>query len=181
GAAAALFTTGTARAEHQMNWNWGDRFHYDSEGKDLYSAQEFTFDIFGTYSKGKEKFNDTFDKTLRHGDFGGGIGVNYFITRNFGIGTDAFAGDNGGDFVDAVSASAILRLPIDVAHLAPYVFAGGGRQFDGPDSWNLHVGVGLEFRLSSYTGIFIDGRHVFHVSDKSSDYALIRSGLRFAF
>lgn len=185
-AAAALFTAGTAQAERDWSWNWNDRFSYDREGKDLYAGNELTLDIFGSYTKEKAKFNDTFDKNLRHGDFGGGLGVNYFFTPMVGIGGDVIAEDNGGDFVDSTSASLIFRFPITVAHLAPYIFGGGGRQFDGPgdssrDGWNLHAGAGIELRLNSHTGIFLDGRHVFHIKDNGTDYAMLRSGLRFAF
>lgn len=163
------------------DWSMKDRFSYDRDNKDLYSANEFTFDLAGAYGVGRAKFNDTFDKSLRHGDFGASVGLNYFITRNLGIGADAFGLDNGGDFVDAASASLILRLPIDVAHLAPYVFGGGGRTFDGPDSWTAHAGVGLELRLNPHTGIFVDGRHIFAEKSGLSDSALFRAGLRMAF
>jgi hypothetical protein len=179
GAVSALFATASARADH--NWNWNDRFHYDRDSKDLFAANEFTLDLFGSYTDGKKKFNDTFDRSIRHGTFGGGVGANYFFTKNFGIGGDAIAQANGHDFVDAVSGSAILRLPIDEAHIAPYIFGGGGRQFDGPDIWNLHAGVGLEARLNPNTGIFVDGRHVFHIDHRGSDYLMLRAGLRLAF
>jgi len=178
GAVAALLTTGTARAEH--SWNWNDRFSYSHEDKDLYAAQEFTVDLFGSYAKGERKFNDTFDKTARHGNFGGGIGANYFITRNFGLGVDAFSQANDRAFVHNASGSAILRWPIDVAHLSPYIFGGGGRTFEGQDAWTLHAGVGLEFRFNANTGLFVDGRHVFHI-DKGFDYAQLRAGIRLAF
>ncbi len=179
GAAAALLNAGTARAEHAGNWS--DRFHYDHNTADLFSAQEFSLDLFGTYGKSKEKFNDTFDRTARHGIFGAGVGANYFLTRCFGLGADVIAQNNGADFIDAASASAILRWPIESCHFAPYFFGGGGRQFDGPDSWNVHGGVGLEVRLNARTGIFVDGRHVFHLQDKATDYALLRAGVRLAF
>lgn len=162
---------------------WGDRFRYDDDaaGDELYPDQEFTIDLFAAYADQKEKFNDTFDESLRGGRFGAGLGVNYFFTRNLGIGADAFGIDNndGDDIVDAANASLIFRLPIDVAHLAPYAFGGGGRQWEGRDTWTAHVGAGLEVRLNRHTGIFLDGRHVF--TDEGGDYALIRSGLRFAF
>ncbi|MEO5803607.1 MAG: hypothetical protein ABIR24_08750 [Verrucomicrobiota bacterium] len=186
-ASAVLLTAGVAKAEHQWDWSMKDRFHYASDSKDLYAAQEFTIDLAGAYGVGKAKFNDTFDRSLRRdqfgrsGKFGASVGANYFITRNFGIGADAWGLDNNGGLVDATSGSLILRLPIDVAHLAPYVFGGGGRIFEGPDSWTAHVGAGLEVRLNPRTGIFIDGRHIFLEKDHTSDFALIRSGLRFAF
>lgn len=180
-AAATLMTASAARAEHQWDWSMKDRFRYESEGKDLFAPQEFTLDLAGAYGVGRAKFNDTFDRSIRHGDFGASVGVNYFFTRNLGIGADAYGLDNGADFVDAASGSLILRLPLDVAHLAPYVFGGGGRTFDGPDSWTAHAGVGLEMRLNPRTGIFIDGRHIFAEKDNVSDAALLRAGIRMAF
>lgn len=162
---------------------WGDRFRYDSDADSdmLYPDQEFTVDLFGVYADQKDKFKDSFRESMKGGRWGAGLGINYFFTRFMGIGADAFGIDNrnGDDIVDAANASFILRLPIDVAHLAPYAFGGGGHQWEGPDTWTAHVGAGLEVRLNRHTGIFIDGRHVF--VDKGSEYALIRSGLRFAF
>ena len=157
-----------------------ERFRYDREaGDELYPDQEFSIDLFGAFADEKRKFNDTFDTTMRDGIWGAGVGINYFFTRCFGIGADAFGLDNDEDVVDAASASLILRMPIDLLHMAPYLFGGGGHQFEGREEWNAHVGAGLELRFNQHTGIFIDGRHVF--SDERSDYALLRSGLRFAF
>jgi hypothetical protein len=179
--AAGLLSASAARAEHQWDWSMKDRFHYESDSKDLYAAQEFTLDLAGAYGVGREKFNDTFDKNLRHGDFGASAGVNYFITRNLGIGADAWGLDNRRDFVDAASASLILRFPVDVVHLAPYLFGGVGKTFDGPDMWTAHAGVGLELRLNPRAGIFVDGRHIFPEKDGVDEFALFRAGLRFAF
>lgn len=204
-ASAVLLTAGVAKAEHQWDWSMKDRFHYASDSKDLYAAQEFTLDLFGAYQKDKDKFNDSLDRTLRHegnnGDFGGGLGFNYFFTRNIGIGGDTIILDNRGSFLDSLSLSAVFRFPLGGSHFAPYAFAGGGYQFgpnstrevefteddgdrkkiDVPDAFNLHAGVGMEFRLNSHTGIFIDGRHAWHLKKDARDYVLLRSGLRFAF
>jgi hypothetical protein len=178
-ATAIVFVASTASAEY--GGKMGDRFHYDREGTELFPDQEFTIDMFAAYTDPKEKFNDTFDTRLRGGNWGGGLGLNCFLTRNFGLGVDAIAADNGREFVDASSASIILRLPMDVIHLAPYAFGGGGYNFHGHDSWTAHAGVGLELRLNQSTGLFTDGRHVFAENSNTPDYALVRAGLRFAF
>lgn len=163
-------------------WNMRERFNYNQDADDrLYPDSEITFDLFGLFADDKGKFKDTFNTSMRDGQWGAGLGVNYFITRNVGIGADAFGIDNGDDLVDAVSASLILRVPIDVAHLAPYVFGGGGRQLEGSDTWTLHGGVGLELRMNRHTGIFLDGRYVWPDDNDRSDYALLRAGVRFAF
>lgn len=180
-AAVGLLSAGTARAEHQWDWSMKDRFVYASEDTDIYNAQEFTLDLAGAYGVPRDKANDTVDKNLSHGKWGGSVGMNYFLTKNFGLGVDAHGLDNDGGFVDAGSASAIVRFPIDVAHLAPYIFGGGGRIFEGPDSWTGHVGVGLELRLNHRTGLFADGRHIFAKRNNVSDAALVRAGLRMAF
>ena len=83
--------------------------------------------------------------------------------------------------MDAASGSAVLRFPIDAAHLAPYIFGGGGHIFDGPDSWFAHAGAGLEVRLNPHMGIFMDGRYVFAEKNNVSDEALFRAGIRMAF
>ena len=176
GAAAVFCTVGSARADY----TWNNRFSYDNHTQDLFAAQEFSLDFFGTYGKNKAKFNDTFDRTARHGLFGGGVGANYFLTRHFGLGVDTFAQAGDDAFIHGASGSLILRLPIDSCHLAPYILGGGGRTFEGPDAWNLHAGVGVEFRLNPHTGIFVEGRHTFHI-DKGSDYAQFRAGVRFGF
>ena len=176
GAAFAMCIAGSARADY----SWENRFAYDLGSQDFFAAQEFSLDLFGSYTKNKAKFNDTFDRSARHGLFGGGVGANYFLTRSFGLGVDALAQSGDNAFVHGTSGSLILRLPIDSCHLAPYVLGGGGRTFDGPDAWNLHVGVGAEFRLNPHTGIFAEGRHVFHI-DKGTDNAQIRVGMRFGF
>lgn len=185
-AAVGLLTASTSHAQRDWDWSMKDRFHYERENKELY-APELTLDLAGAYGVGRAKFNDSFDKTWRHdqnrqsGKFGASVGVNSFFTKHFGIGVDAFGLDNDGGLVDAASGSVILRLPIDMMHLAPYIFGGGGRIFEGPDTWTGHVGAGLELRLNPRTGIFVDGRHIFAKRSSVSDLGLARAGLRFAF
>lgn len=168
--------------DESPGWNMRDRFNYDQDGDEhLYPDQEMTFDLFGAFGDHKRKFNDAFDTTQRNGEWGAGIGMNYFFARCFGVGADAFGLDNGGDLVDAANLSLILRLPIDLLHLAPYVFGGAGRQFQGPDTWTAHVGTGLEIRMNRHTGIFLDGRYVFPDRSSVSEYTLLRAGVRLAF
>jgi hypothetical protein len=173
--AAFILTASAARAEH--DWNWHDRFAYSREG-DKFRDKEFSVDLFGSYKRGQKNVGDFFDSP-EHGVWGGGIGANYFFTRMFGAGADVSMHADGNEFIDNGSANLIVRFPIEAASLAPYVFGGGGRNFDPIDEWEGHAGVGLEFRLNPHTGIFADGRYVW--PDKSSDYSIIRAGFRFAF
>lgn len=163
-----------------------DRFRYEKDEKDLYDGDEFTFDLAGAYGVGRGNFGDV-DESYRRdqngnsGKFGASIGVNYFFTKMLGVGVDAYGLDNNGKLVDAASSSLILRFPIDLLHLAPYIFGGGGRTFEGPDTWTAHVGAGVELRLNAHTGIFADGRYVFAERESASDASVLRAGLRFAF
>jgi hypothetical protein len=174
---AALLVTTSAKAERDWSWNWHDRFAYDRE-VEKFRANELTFDVFGSYMRNHRKFNDAFDRTIRHGTWGGGLGVNYFFLRYVGVGADAFAQADGDAFINNTSASLIGRFPIGDT-VAPYVVGGAGRNFDPIEEWTGHVGTGIEFRLNAHTGIFVDGRYVW--ADKSVDYSLLRAGLRFAF
>jgi len=63
--------------------------------------------------------------------------------------------------------------------VAPYVFGGGGRQFDPVTQWTWDAGAGLEWRFAPHVGVFVDGRYVF--ADKTKDFGLGRLGFRFGF
>src|SRR6478735_2750536 len=78
---------------------------------DCFKDQELQIDLFGQYSVGEGP--DHAGPIRDHG-WGGGIGVNYFFTRNIGIGVDAawlYAKDIGGDHttIHNFSGSLIAR------------------------------------------------------------------------
>ena len=149
---------------------WNERTRYDRESPTLYNANEFSLDLFGTYAD-RDKFGSK-------GDFwGGGLGVNYFLTRYIGIGADSYLEEWRWPY--RVNGSLILRLPIDKLGLAPYAFGGGGREFKYAPQWTGHAGGGLELRINRHTGIFGDGRRVF--ADQTKDYTLVRFGMRVGF
>lgn len=177
-AAVALLTARTGLAQGGSRDWWGKNFVPNPPGN-YFVAKETSLDAFGTYFAAERKFADLFQTSIRQGTWGGGAGLNYFLTRQIGIGGDLNIPDNNGNFVDSVSASLMARLPIEKLRLAPYAFGGGGRTTDGIWQWIRQAGVGLEYRLDKTTGIFIDGRYVW--ADKSSDSTLLRAGLRFVF
>jgi hypothetical protein len=108
---------------------------------------------------------------------GPGIGVNYFFTENFGIGADTYADAFEPPYL--LTTSGIFRYPLGDSGLAPYAFAGFGRQWDHAAQWMGHLGAGAEFRFNAHTGFFIDARRVFPVN--TDDFALWRFGFRVAF
>jgi hypothetical protein len=181
GAALTLLTAGVTQGAHLWDdpnaWASG-HFVYDVSTP-RFTAQELSFDAFGSYLAGERKFNKLFETNIRHGTWGGGVGLNYFFLRELGLGVDMNIPDNGGNFIDSVSGSLIGRFPLGQSGWAPYIFGGGGRGTDPTWEWLGHAGVGMEYRFNPGTGIFVDGRYIWH--DKSYDRLLLRAGFRLVF
>jgi len=147
-----------------------------------YTASELSLDMFASYVHAEEKFSHLFQTNIRHDStWGGGVGLNYFITREFGISGDINIGDNGGNFIDQAMGAAVIRIPLEPTGLAPYIFGGGGRGFDPSWEWLAQAGVGLEYRFNPVTGLFADARYIWHLKDGSFDRLMIRTGLRLVF
>jgi hypothetical protein len=158
----------------QGNW-WNDRMRYDCNSQ-KYNANELSLDMFGTYNKDFAHFDDLFDHTWRGGEFGGGVGMNYFLTKYLGIGVDTFF-QRHGRFFNNVSGDVTLRAPIGNSGWAPYVYGGAGwRDVKGPDELTAHGGVGIEYRFNPHLGVFTDARYVW--TDKTADEGLLRLGFR---
>jgi len=183
-AAMAQTTTTTTTETTTVSHMWTDphawwQNHWTAGTGDRYTANELSLDFFGSYLAGQRKIEDIFKTNIRHGVWGGGVGVNYFFTREIGIGGDIIIPDDGGNFVNNIDGSLIARFPICNTGLAPYVYGGGGRQTEPVWQWTGHAGVGVEYRFNPVTGIFVDGRYVW--VDKTPDELLLRAGLRFVF
>jgi len=146
----------------------------------FYRDHEFSIDGFGSLSLG-EQFIDNISatKVRKNGRLGGGAGVNLFFNKMVGIGADAWSEDLHNHAVDDVSGALIVRFPLADSGVAPYVFGGGGYQFDPVPQGFGQFGGGIEFRFNPHAGIFIDARYL--VTRKSEDFGLARLGLRFGF
>jgi hypothetical protein len=173
--------------------------------EELYRAHELQAEFFGTYAtRGNRK-----NKFLGNHAWGGGGAINYFFTRNFGLGLEGTAlratGDNH-DVSGQFGLNVIGRLPIGNTGWAPYATAGiggfitgnNGSQFDKSSELNGqttrvtvhgntesillegHAGLGIEYRFTKNIGIFTDGRFTF-VEKSHNNYGLVRTGVRFAF
>jgi len=136
---------------------------------ECFRAHELSLDMFGQYTDGNSP--DHAGPIRDHG-WGGGIGLNYFFTRQLGIGADAawlaaaqapYSGTTGRTTIHNFSASLIWRFPIDRICTAPYIFAGGGVAAEG-DQWaTAHVGAGIEHRIvPNKVGIFSDARWTYY-------------------
>ena len=129
----------------------------------------FSYDLFGAYG--------TRDKDGGDGNaFGIGAGVNYFFTDNIGVGVDTYT--DGIRFPYMLNASAIYRFATE-SMFNPYAFAGFGRQWKYAAQWTGHIGGGAEYKMKSGIGIFLDGRFV--LAQETSDYGLLRVGVRLGF
>ena len=187
-AAALLLTSGVARAVHVWEdpggW-WTSAVTHDSQGP-LFTANELSLDLSGSYIAHEGEFHDLFKTDIKgnRGRWGGNVGLNYFFTRNLGIGGDfnlAPNGSGGGEVLDQALGSLILRFPIDPTGFAPYILGGGGRGLDNTWQWLFHVGGGLEYRFNPVTGIFADARFIWSEHRDDSNAILFRTGLRIAF
>jgi hypothetical protein len=160
------------------NVNKDPGMQYDQD--DRYRANELSLDAFGTASLGKYSIKHFSGSRARHDSrLGAGAGLSYFITRNLGIGAEAYSENTSGAFIDSLSANLILRLPLGQSGFAPYAFGGGGYQFDMAEVWFGQVGAGMEYRFTPNVGVFVDARWV--VPEETKYFGVARLGMRFAF
>jgi hypothetical protein len=168
---AAACLTGSAFAGERVT-----KTYKAPEPTECFRAGEWQLDLFGQWTDGNAP--DHAGPIRDHG-WGGGVGVNYFFTRNWGIGIDgswlAAEEPNYGltlagpvapttrrTAIHHYTSSLIYRFPIDSICLAPYIYAGGGVAVDGKQWAAGHAGVGVEKRLSHSVGIFTDGRWTYY-------------------
>jgi hypothetical protein len=182
---ACAFSATSVRAQHMWedpNAWMGNHFAYDTKPP-LYSSQEVSLDLFASYINPEGKFHDLFETSIREGFWGGGAGVNYFLTREFGIGADFNISSKPDDInlVDQVTGNLIFRLPIGSSGVAPYAIGGGGRAMSPRYDWVYGGGVGLEFRFNPTTGIFSDARFLLADRSTADNRLLIRTGIRITF
>lgn len=143
------------------------------ESEAFYRAGEFQIDLFGSASVASLRSVDD----LNDHEAGAGFGVNYFFTRNFGLGYEVRgqARTIKSDWLNEGGVSAFYRLPIGT--IAPYGVAGVGYEILNLElRGNFYAGAGLEVRLSPRVGVFTEVRRVWEGPKKYD----ARAGLRFA-
>jgi hypothetical protein len=129
-----------------------------------------SYDLYGSWgTRDREDFDN--------GQAGFGAGINYFFTPHFGVSAETYIEEI--DLPNHLDLSAIARWPLSGRPIAPYAFAGFGRQWEDVSQWTLHLGIGLEYSWSTRVNAFVDGRAIW--ADESSDLGLFRLGLRFRF
>lgn len=175
-------TTQTTTQSTGMNSDRNSNRYSDrtDDRDELYREKETSLDIFTSGSINQETIDDITD--IRYNDdveFGIGVGLNHFFTRRFGIGVEAYSEDTEQHFIDKASANLFARFPIGDSGFAPYIYGGGGRQFDPIELSFAQLGAGVEYRFTPKVGLFLDGRYV--LTDGADNHGLARLGLRLAF
>jgi opacity protein-like surface antigen len=113
-------------------------------------------------------------------------GLFYFPTRNLGFEANVPFYQTDGVSVDEVQAGLLLRVPLArtlpvLRNLAPYVGLGGVYNWDAYDKWAYVAKGGLEYRLNSKWGVFVEGQY------RNSDFNLdrgqtsVQTGLKLSF
>lgn len=145
-----------------------------------YNAREVSFDLFGSVSLSQDVLNNwSSDKIEEDARLGAGLGINYYHTRNFGLGLETYSENTGHALFDAASINVLGRLPIGDYGFSPYGYAGVGYQFEGSDVKFCQGGAGLEYRFNNKFGVFGDVRYVF--TDSTPNHMLGRFGIRICF
>jgi len=134
---------------------------------------ELQLDLFGL---------GAFYKQGRPG-WGGGVGVNYFFARYFGLGVEQnlFGRDSEGSkgYTQwGTFGNVFLRYPICSWNLAPYAVVGGGVVYGRKTIGGGSVGGGLEYRITDNIGIFGDARWLYTEEDNA---VMARTGIKLAF
>jgi hypothetical protein len=142
--------------------------------EDLFRAGEIQLDAFAAGAAGNYGGGSV-------NGFGGGLGLNYFITKYIGVGVDdTLSSLNGnGHTYNSTQADIIARYPIESWHLAPYALVGGGATWGTKSQGDGNVGVGAEYRINRGIGIFADSRYL--DGNNGLNESLTRAGLRFIF
>jgi hypothetical protein len=118
---------------------------------------EFQVSVAGGVTVPNLKSLDAFDDHKA----GASLGVNYFLTRNLGLGIEArHVVSRHENFFNQMALNGIFRLPFDT--IAPYAIVGVGYRYQDHDiDFRASYGAGIEWRpLSPQWGIFTDWRAI---------------------
>lgn len=134
-----------------------------------YKANEFSIDAFGGLR------TSDFDTERSHT----GVGLNYYLSQNWGLGIATSWEDLNGEFFDNITVRGLYRIPINRS--AIYGFLGGQFLFDN-DDWAALFGVGVEHRWLPRLGTFVEiGMHKELTGNERPASATAKVGVRVPF
>lgn len=134
-----------------------------------YKAGEFSVDGFGGANT-----------DLSTARLFSGVGVQYYITENLGVGAYTSLDNLSGHTIENASLRALWRVPIE--RHAFYAFGGATRVFHEGTQWLINLGPGYEYRISKHIGLWTEIGFNKDVEDETKDpYASVRVGVRFTF
>jgi hypothetical protein len=151
-----------------------------TDSPDLYRSYELNLQGFGFGTVDEHTLNHlTGNHVRRDAQIGAGAGLSFFLAKYIGIEGEGYSETTHHSFVNDAGGNLILRLPIGNTGLAPYIFGGGGHQFEPVDCNYADGGGGLEYRFTSWIGLFVDARWVATV--RTGNYGMGRIGVDFSF
>lgn len=136
-----------------------------------FRAEEFSAEVFG-YG---EMIN-----WRGQAQFGGGVGVSYFVTRGLGAGVRLEGQDFTGSLVDLIETRIYFRAPLWDT-VAPYGFVAGTYRFpEGciSEKWGAGAGGGLEFKFSRHFGAKAD---IGLYAERDRGVARVTAGVNYSF
>lgn len=148
-----------------------------ADTSELFPNNQLTLDVSGVYQKTFPTFGSQFDSNWRHGDFGGDVGVDYWLMKYVGVGVDTW-GLSKGQLLHDIDGNLFLRMPISGSPFAPYIFGGVGHYFD-TDNMFEDCGAGVQIKFNRHMGFFADWRYLY--TEKAPNSVLARVGLQFGF
>lgn len=151
---------------------------YAPQSAQCFYAGETSFDVISIFVDPTGMADSSYHGEEIESGFGAGIGVSHFFTKSVGLRGGAYWWDTD-SIIHSVTASAVVRYPIEELCLAPYVFGGVGGHFDSVNQISAHLGAGVEYRLTDRLGIIADYSYTF--TDETADWNMYSLGLRVKF
>lgn len=106
-----------------------------------------------------------------------GIGITYYLTKNWGVGATLDMENYDGTFIDNIAAEGYYRFQLG-SDFAPYGLVGIGYSWEHEESFE-YFGGGVEYRLDREMSVFGDIRY--QINNDTDNGIGIRVGVRWIF
>ncbi len=151
-----------------------------TDSPDIYRNYELNLQGFGFGTVDEHTLNHlTGHRLHRDAQIGLGAGLSFFFCKYVGIEGEGYSESTHHSIVNNAGGNLVLRWPIGTTGWAPYVYGGGGHQFEPVEGNYADAGGGIEYRFARWVGLFADARWV--LTTHSGNYGLGRVGVDFSF